>query len=365
MKRLLVLPIVATFLLAGCNSSKTIANGTTTDLNGLPKFKFIDTISGNLVQLCSDDTVVLADQGRWLSSQSTYAIFDVANQLHWPKNQSHPNQAATIWRNRKLDSLWPQHFLTEDGKERKYLAEDSIEQNINGKKLLLKPVNIPSTKYRYYRGQFGIYASSLTDGIIAAIYEGPMGYEIASRDDVLYISKQEAGKPDQIIQFGVGRKPTSIYQRSGVSIRNISRNGDLFLKVGQDFLRFNPTTGKKQIIPNGSWEVTDLAIKGKSWLIGFRTDYSSDRKNKNSYMVVWNDKGETVNLVKLCPELKDKITSVKGMLVGKVMTNANGTVAFELSGYNPNPDYNVGGPNPGDMLDRNYVNRVYVIKAIE
>ena len=352
---------------SGCSPTTNNVSlaGTSSDTTGLPHFKLVNVIHGHVVQVCSNDAVVTEE--RPLSAPYSYSASANSTEVEsvrWMEPHPTVDVPSEVHVGHRLDTIPGLSYLDDSGNTKRFLVPTLTVAAIDGQRTAGTPLPIPSDRYRYYKGPLGIYASDRKTGQFTQLFDQATDYNVSGRDDVLYVTTPQSDFPRKIIQVAVGQKPKQIFTGAICSIRNIAANGDLFIQDGKQYIRLDPKTGKTQVIPHAGYEVADFTWQGKSWNIGFRTDYDEKHRPKYSYMVAWNDKGETVDLMKLCPELVGKVESVKGMYTGKVMTNSNGLLAFELSGWNPNPAYVVGGPNRGDVTDRIYIYRTYVLKAV-
>ncbi len=337
--------------------SKPPPPGTTNDLSGLPRFELVKVSTGQLLQIGPNDEVLTGETGAYNSFQVQVPWLD-------PMDFTRPLRALDrVHFGNGPEKITNDRFLDDTGKSQLYLTAHNIVEIVNGERIALLPIRIPSSKHRYFRGPHGIYAGHRNTGSIEKIFDHEVVTSVSARNDQLFTVVASADGSTEVIQFGVGVKPKSIHKGNSCKISNISPAGSVIIQEGQEFVCIDQT-GKSQMIPNANFEVTEFLYQGKSWFVGFRRIMSSDNKVLNSYPAIWNSKGETVPLIKLCPELDGKITRLQNMHIAKIMTNSNGLIAFEMSGSNPNPEYNIGGPNPGGMSDRNYSWQTYVIRAV-
>ncbi len=354
-----------TFLLVSlaltCACSKPPPPGTTNDLSDLPRFELITVISAQLLQVGPKNEVLTNNSGPSTSYQAIVSPIDIREYLR-PVSQPKMFQDQLHVDN-KGEQVGQNMFLDESGKLQPYLQTGIVAEFVDGEKVGLRPLRIPSSKYRYFVGRQGIYAGNRASGKIEKIFDNQNITSVSGRNDLLFTAIDSPLGYSEVFRFGVGIKPKSIHQGVLCRIANIGLNGSVTIQDAQDFICVD-SAGRAQSIPNANFEVAEFQYRGKSWFVGFRRIMSSDNKVLNSYPAIWNSKGETIPLIKLCPELDGKIIRLQNMHIAKIMTNSNGLIAFEMSGSNPNPEYNIGGPNPGGMSDRNYSWQTYVIKAV-
>ncbi len=363
MKSRYVLIAFSLSLICGC-SRPSPPPGTGTDLSGLPRFRLVQVISGQLIQIGPNDEVVTSQvTGPYHSYTTRIPALGPSRGENWL--ESHPNESKLqVHQGDKTSFMDRNMFLDDLGIVQPFLTQDNIVETVGGRRIALQPIAIPSTKYRYYSGSHGIYVSSRLTGKLEQIYDHEVKDSVSGRSDVLFATTATKDGLTEIIRFGTAIRPKSIYKGVDCKVLNIGQDGSVIAVDGNQFVRIS-SEGIIQKIPNAKYDVCNLKFRDKNWLVGFRVVTSSDKKTINSHPAIWNDRGETIALIKLCPELEGRITRLENMHQAKVMSNSNGLIAIEMSGSNPNPEYKVGGPNPGNMMDRIYSWQTYVLKAID
>ncbi|MBS1728709.1 MAG: hypothetical protein JST51_18485 [Armatimonadetes bacterium] len=318
--------IMAIILGVGC--SKPSAGPIPTDC---PHFTFETSVKGRLFQVAPNGDVLIqsADFAGYRGNEMDARE---AKYPSWGDLQGYQVEIPKlkILSNGQLKDFPFNGFLTKDNQPAKFLDKQIIQAPIDGRNVVLRPLRICDTMNRYYVGQDGIYTNKSDKPEIHLLSKIVPADSVTGCEGYLAYSHQDEKHESEVVRIHGAGNPEIVYHAPVADPKHVYEDGSMIVSEGNAFVYLDPT-GKPLRFDHASFDLVRFHLDGKAWFFGFQREKKSDDKIFN-YPCLWNDLGNPVPLIKICPSLANKVTTLKTMYEGAVDANDRGDLAFEMGG---------------------------------
>ena len=302
--------------------------------------------------------ISLSDQGELYCTGigfKGYRSIDV-----WPTSTTNPDAFHYLgYLDQTVQSLTKPIFSPRDVTNYPALALSPIQIVDEGHAVGLIPLRISTKDYRFYQSNRGFYAGDRKTGTIFHIFDRKAEPAFPSKDNNLIVIIRK-GVKNQVWSIGPRLKPQLLYDGYRFDrLLDISKSDEILVQNRQAFVVFDQHGKELRRYGGGNFDAKFLEVQGNQYVIGFLRVESIDKQQSWTSPVIWKDPKTPVALAAQCPDIKNKVTSVKSLQRARILCNQNGWVAFEMSGKNPEP----GKENDFPLNWSQDVERTYLLKV--
>lgn len=256
----------------------------------------------------------------------------------WPASPTNPDSFHYL---RYVDQEGPHmknsSLLPRDATNYPALNISPIQIIEEGHPVGLIPLRLSTDGYRYYQSNRGFYAGDRKTGTISRIFDQHAEPAFLSKEDTLIVVVRR-GPQNQVWRIGPRQKPQMLFEGLRFDkLLDISKSDEVMVQNRQVFVVYDRRGKEVQRYVGGNYDAKFLDVQGKQYVVGFIRVQSEDKEHSWTSPVIWKDPSTPVALSAQCPDLTRKVMSVKSLRRARVLCNATGWVAFEMSGKKPEP----------------------------